>query len=673
MTSQDTSYTSVAVNRVIFPITDQHETAPLYAIPWQPRVSSQSFAQGTKRGPAENSPLRATTPPFVEPSDVYEFIDRRSIRVLPHRRLSLGTYFNAFPASYWQRWTGYNSVTLTVTIKGSGQLLVIRSSARGRYGVSNSLSVADETVSVELPLKSFFDGGYYWFDVIANDGGAEISDAEWSVKVLKTFTPHTVSVAVTTFNRPSYCVNQIKTIAHSADTRAVLDKLYVIDQGTDHVEAQQAFPAAAAELGDQLALIYQPNLGGSGGFSRGMYETVKASTSDYVLLLDDDAICEPESIVRAVNFAQFCLKPTLVGGGMLHLDDRPVLYTQGERYDPRTAWMSPAGPDGYDHDFAAKPLRDSPLLHRRNDVDFNGWWMTLIPTQVIREIGLSLPAFIKWDDLEYAIRAQEHGYQTVSLPGVAVWHMAWHDKDPVRTWEEYFTHRNRVIGTLMHSRVPRGGKLPLRSLLGDLKLLLSLEYSAVHLRRLALRDAFTGPDVLSKTIKTRLQEIREERTKFSDAQVISDVRKIPTVRPIVPARADGGHLIPRAALAVRTGLRHVLRKTSTERLSAPEKSIQSQDILWWRFAEVDSALVTTPSGDGVAWFKRDRDTLRELLKSSIGLNLKLRREWDRLAEQYARDLPRVTSLETWERIFEIAEQPNSPVHTADLKAKKPTR
>lgn len=657
MTSENSSYTPVTVNRVVFPTVDQHETAPLYATPWQPRISSQSFAQGVKTGDEADEPTASA--PYVEPSDVYEFIDRRSVRVLPNRRLSLATYFNAFPASYWQRWTGFQAVTLTLTIKGTAQVLLIKSSARGRYGVERAVSLTDESASIELPLKSFFDGGYYWFDVIAGSEGAELSNAEWSVKALKTFQPHTVSVAVTTFNRPSYCVNQIETIAHSADTREVLDKLYVIDQGTDHVEDQPAFAAAAEELGDQLSLIYQPNLGGSGGFSRGMYETVKAGDSDYVLLLDDDAICEPESIVRAVNFAQFCLKPTLVGGGMLHLDDRPVLYTQGERYDHRAAWMSPAGPDGYDHDFAARPLRDSPLLHRRNDVDFNGWWMTLIPTQVVREIGLSLPAFIKWDDLEYAIRAQEHGYQTVSLPGVAVWHMAWHDKDPVRTWEEYFTHRNRVIGTLMHSRAPRGGKLPLRSLLGDLKLLLSLEYSAVHLRRLALRDAFSGPDILSKTIKTRLGEIRQERTKFSDARVITDVREIPAVHPVSAPIDDPGRIVSRGLLAAKTGLRHLLKKASPERLSAPEKSVQSQDILWWRFAEVDSALVTTPGGDGVAWFKRDRETMRDLLKSSVGLNIRLRRDWQRLAEQYARELPRVVSLEEWEKIFEITDSLNA--------------
>ena len=51
------------------------------------------------------------------------------------------------------------------------------------------------------------------------------------------------------------------------------------------------------------------------------------------MLLDDDAICEPESVIRAVQFADYCATPTIVGGGMLHLDNRTVMYAQGERFD----------------------------------------------------------------------------------------------------------------------------------------------------------------------------------------------------------------------------------------------------------------------------------------------------------------------------------------------------
>ena len=77
-------------------------------------------------------------------------------------------------------------------------------------------------------------------------------------------------------------------------------------------------------------MIGQPNLGGSGGFSRAMDETVRAGASDYVLLLDDDIVLEPEGILRAVTFADLARRPTIVGGHMFSLHDRSVLHAFGE-------------------------------------------------------------------------------------------------------------------------------------------------------------------------------------------------------------------------------------------------------------------------------------------------------------------------------------------------------
>ena len=37
-----------------------------------------------------------------------------------NRRLTFGTYFNAFPASYWRRWTTFDSVRLSVRVRGRG-------------------------------------------------------------------------------------------------------------------------------------------------------------------------------------------------------------------------------------------------------------------------------------------------------------------------------------------------------------------------------------------------------------------------------------------------------------------------------------------------------------------------------------------------------------------------
>ena len=36
------------------------------------------------------------------------------------------------------------------------------------------------------------------------------------------------------------------------------------------------------------------------------------------------------------------------------------------------------------------------------------------------------------------------------MPGVAIWHMAWSDKDDAIDWQAYFHLRNRLVVAAMH-------------------------------------------------------------------------------------------------------------------------------------------------------------------------------------------------------------------------------
>ncbi|MFB4348247.1 glycosyltransferase [Microbacterium sp. CR_7] len=591
-----------------------------------------------------------------QPGQSYEIVGRRSIKVYAHHRVSLSTYFNAFPASYWQHGTTVRSVRLVATVKGKGLISVYKSSARGRASALASKSFTDETVTFDLPIASFIDGGSYWFDIAAGKSDVTLLEAEWQVAAPEDWTPGKTTVGITTFNRPTYCLNQIIAVGQNEHVHDVLDRVIVVDQGTDLVSDQPGFADAAEKLGDKLEVLRQPNLGGSGGFSRAMLESLSSENSRYVLLLDDDAISEPEAIVRAVRFGDFAVTPTIVGGGMLHLDDRSVLYTQGEVWDQRKSWMRPSGASEYDHDFAEEPLRDTPELHRYLGADFNGWWMCLIPTAILREIGLSLPVFLKFDDVEYSLRAREHGYPTVCLPGVAVWHMAWHDKDPTRTWEEYFIHRNRVVTGLLRSHVRNGGILPLHSFLGDVKLLFMLQYSAVRLRHEALRDVMSGPAALPAMLPTKQSEIRELRTQYIDSEVVADLATLPPVRRssvvILGGVRKPTNPISALILAARVGVRQLVIKQSAGSRRNPERIISAQDINWWRFADIDSALVTSPDGNGVAWYQRDRAIMHRFLWRSIRLNLALARRWNRLAREYADGTPAITSPERWRQAFD---------------------
>ncbi|UBY94571.1 glycosyltransferase [Bifidobacterium pseudolongum] len=657
-----------AVSRVVYPVLDQDLTMPLYAVEWtRPHMGegtldphkdfvSLDFAQMTKTEFRSLLEDTAHAQPADGAHNVFRVNGRASLTVLAGRHASLCTFFNAFPAGYWRRWTRVDAVQFSARVRGRGTIMLFRSSGRGLFEPAGTIDVnaptRATTVRAELAMTGLMDGGFFWFDAKAGDSDdLTIEDAAWSVPVeARRGSDGTLSIAITTFNRAPYCLNQLKAIAADANVRGRLDTIYCTDQGTDLVRDEPDFTAVAKDLGSQLTYVRQRNMGGSGGFARGMYETVKAGKSDYTLLLDDDAISEPESIMRAVQFADYCTRPTIVGGGMFHLDNRTMLYTLGERYNRASYWTQPAAGLEYNHDFATQPLRDSPKLHRRADSDFNGWWMCLIPTQIMREIGLAQPLFIKFDDVDYGLRAEDHGYHTVCLPGVAVWHQAWHAKDPSRTWEGYYLYRNHWICSLLHCTKPSWHFL-YGMLFDDAKAGVELVYSAMHLHHLALRDIMRGPDYIADTLVTKLGDVRKAREGFPDSATTRNRDDFPT-----PKAEYIANMKPRSSMidvrlqAMKTIAKAFVSRGNGMRDTQPDLLIPSRDASWPAYAGVNSAVVTSPDGDSVAWLRRDSKLYRQQTMRGLFLAKELLKRWESLAKEYQNS--DMASFEAWAKVFE---------------------
>jgi galactofuranosylgalactofuranosylrhamnosyl-N-acetylglucosaminyl-diphospho-decaprenol beta-1,5/1,6-galactofuranosyltransferase len=586
-------------------------------------------------------------------------LDRHRLRVDDGERISAGTYFNGFAASYWRRWTVVEEVTLDITVSGPGATVTVyRSMANGRSQRVDSATTTDEGANhfeFDLSLTPFVDGGWYWFDVVAGDVDVVIEQASWVADVpADRAEPGSVTVGITTMNRPDFCAKLVGQIGADEDVKALIDEVLVMEQGTQKVVESEFFPPAEKSLEGKLRVIEQGNIGGSGGFARAQFETLKADRSTYVLFLDDDIVAEPESILRAVTFGDLARRPTIVGGHMFSLFSKSRLHSYGEiinRY--RFWWMSPLTVET-DWDFGARNLRSSRWLHRRVDVDFNPWFMCLIPMEVVREIGLSLPLFIKWDDSEYGVRAQAAGFPTVTLPGAAVWHVPWTDKNDALDWQAYFHQRNRFVAALLHSPFPHGGRMIRESFNHQVKHLLAMQYSTVELRHLALEDALAGPDNLHQDLPTKLGEVRELRKKFTDARLEADLNAFPPVRRAKPRKKDMDSEIPGRASQYLSALKGSVRQfLGTRPLSRefPESAVPAMDARWFRLATLDSAVVSMPDGTSAALYRRDPELFRDQLRRTIEIHERLYREWPQLSQLYRDQLGEVTSPQRWEKTF----------------------
>ena len=638
------------LHRIILPTEAQLDTVPLYV----DGSGAQGPVQDTMNGKA--SAQQAVAVQAAGDVHAEDFIGRHSMAVRPGDRVSFGTYFNAFPASYWRRWTALATVRLSVDVEGSGTIIVYKSNAKGALQRVTSERIHERsTHTFDLPLKPFGDGGWYWFDLAAGADGLALVNAAWLGE------DHgrdlgEVTLQITTMNKPDYCLNNITLLGENPDALRHVKEVLIVDQGNQKVADEEGFEQAAATLSGRLRIINQCNLGGSGGFSRGMYEAVH-NGSDYVLLCDDDIVIEPESINRLLTFASYCVRPTLVGGHMFDLYNRAALHTMGEVVNPwRFQPDKPVADQVTGYDLGVTNLRSTPWMHRRIDADYNGWWMELIPTSVIREIGLGLPVFIKWDDVEFGLRAKAAGYATVSLPGAAVWHISWGDKDDLVGWQAYFHERNRFITALLHSPYARGGRLVRESNYMDVKHLISMQYYTEAGRLMALHDILAGPDQLHDILDERIKQIRTMAGEYSDAVFKPRVDEFPTPRTTKPPRRGQGFSQPSVAglvpWAVKTLVRQIglpVKELSKER---PQAHIAHQDNKWWRMAQYDSAVVSNADGTAASWYRRDPEVVRKNLAEATRLHGRILAEWPRLRAAYREALPRITSLEEWGRTFE---------------------
>ncbi|GAA2333859.1 glycosyltransferase [Saccharopolyspora halophila] len=582
-------------------------------------------------------------------------VSRRHLRVPAHSKLSLASYFNAFPASYWKRWTRIEEVVLRLKVKGSGRLDVYRSKANGDSVHLQGTPVSSEewsSLEFNVSLQPFEDGGWIWFDLFTNDAELEISEGAWTTDQPM---PRQQVVVGTTTIRPSECIEALKTLGEDPQVMHVVERVIVADQGPQKIHEVEGFDEAAKAIGDKLHVIEQENLGGSGGFGRVMYEGIHNSDAAQVMVLDDDIALEPDGVLRANAFARAATQPVIVGGQMLNLQARSRLHTMGEVVDlGQGIWRAAPGAVT-DHDFAKKPLRKTAKLHQRIHSTYNGWWMCLFPREVIERTGMPLPLFIKHDDSEYSLRAGGHGYPTVTLPGAAIWHMPWTDKNDATDWTAYFHTRNRLILAALHSPGEVKNNIVKQGLKLTLRHLLSMEYSTVAVQQKAIEDFLAGPSGLFDSLRTALPEVRELRKDYDDAKTVSSAREFPppSADPIMAEGLLNPPVNP-VVIAARASkaLLHNVKEPDQHSGERPQLNVPAAAARWFLLGNLDSATVSNADGSGVAFRKRDPEVFKRLGRQSVANYKRLAQEWDRLVEEYRAALPELTSADAWKQVFD---------------------
>ncbi len=418
------------------------------------------------------------------------------IEIHPNGEISFDTYFNGFSAEKWFKYTKVKKVFITLFIKGKVRITMLRKEKIGDRilteftGEHICVSEDDQIQSFSFPFDTSSSNGMYCFQLLGLDAESFFYGANYNAEISKKDLNNVkIAIDICTYKREKFVEGNLALLnerfLNNKDS-ALNDKLEVFISDNAHTLNSEKLS------GDKIHIFQNKNVGGAGGFTRGMIEIKKVKKEKnitHILVMDDDIVIEPESLYR--TYAMFtCVKDeykdAFIGGAMLRLDNRYFQTESGAVWNGGKLISLKHGLD-------FRTLDACLFNEFEENPQFNAWWYCAFPVDVVTDENLPLPIFIRGDDVEYGLRNMKH---LILMNGICVWHEPFENK--YSSFLYYYILRNRLIDNALHNMV-----LPKKEFISILRSQVMDElrlyrYKNAELLMDGVEDFFKGVDWLRK-------------------------------------------------------------------------------------------------------------------------------------------------------------------------------
>ncbi|WP_435018238.1 glycosyltransferase [Tundrisphaera sp. TA3] len=570
--------------------------------------------------------------------------DRRSIWIGRGAKLITDTYFNSVFESYWRRHTRVEKLRLRLELSGRGTVLLLRRSLAAGLEVLDEVDFdfdadgSELALDVPVPHLHHRESGALHFDIIARSPSVRLARAEWVARDVEP-DPINLVAGYCTFNRERFLLDNVRSLLADPDVAGRLGRIVVVDQGTSKIKDHPGFAFLEAAAGDKLHLIEQENFGGAGGFTRSILEARAMPGATHMLLMDDDAITEPESVFRVAAFQALAREPMGVGGQMLDMLRPMEIYESGAFIDPATLGVKTPV-----HRLRAESSDSLAPFLEVEHVHYNAWWFFAFPLDLVDRIGLPLPVFIRGDDAEYGYRMHRAGIPTVTVPGMGIWHEPFYLKRG--GWQAYYDLRNMLVLTSIHFPMDRRHVLKV-FLKRFLTQLLSHNYFEAALLVEAAVDFCAGPEILDAApgaVHRKLLALKRELAMGS----VCRSRCLPLATPADPP-ASRAQIRKRLALCFW----RQLTRPSPPPDAQPDHAIPDEYARWWHIGMADVVAAEDWHAEEHRIYRRSRETFRSLLMRGAKAGLMLRRDHGRVVARWREAFARLTGGAFWDRYLGI--------------------
>ncbi len=338
--------------------------------------------------------------------------------------LDLGAYLNVFHPTQWQTHTGAPEFSLDLSGQGRFILRIAAHGPNAAFAVRQEIEI---TLPFRLTLPAPQEPELWSLALHALEQG-QITGCDWSTPLAPK--PIKLALCITTYRREAEVT---RTIARLEDLIIKHDlseqvTLVVIDNGQSLTLPETP----------KTTVIANRNLGGSGGFARGLLHARDIGAS-HCLFMDDDASCPSESLLRTL--ALLSLAPdTAVCGAMIGAAHPNFMWENGAVFEgrcrPQFSGTNLARIEDVT-DMELSALRPKSASH------YGGWWFFAFPAGKVET--LPYPFFVRGDDISFSLANRFH---QITLGGVVSVQEDFSDKESPLT--QYLDLRNHLSQYLVH-------------------------------------------------------------------------------------------------------------------------------------------------------------------------------------------------------------------------------
>lgn len=395
-------------------------------------------------------------------------------------KISFDTFFNSLNIYLIKHYTDGANLTIFLDYDGEGTLEIVN---EDRNRITSLFKSSKKEKRININLSNLNERSIL-YPVFYGDFNIKSIRYEVDAPSRKT----TTCILFTTYNRQEFLIPNL----YKLNTCDNVEKIIIVDNA-NNLDLPKDLNTKKFEI------IPNRNLGGTGGFTRGMIEAKKEGFS-HIFIMDDDITLLPEVVDKALSLAS-CLNDKhqndWIGFSMFPNGKPNIQFELGSKWNGVRMRLNKHNLDMTD--------KESLFINQVNEkYNYSAWWSLVMPSKVIEEYSYPLPFFIKFDDIEYGFRRKEE--EIILTNGFGVWHEDFDKK--YNPYLEYYLYRNALVTNALHDKKPLRHSLR-RFAAKNLKVYFRGRFVAMKLMNIAINDYLNGPsffkslDIEKKNIEIR--------------------------------------------------------------------------------------------------------------------------------------------------------------------------